>query len=156
MKYILTITTLFLLLACQSGSEQSSTIADLIYQNGNIYTVNENMPKAEAVAVKDGKISFIGSNDEAEKYRGENTQVIDLSGQTMVPGLIESHGHIMGLGRSKRTLNLMQVKNYDELVAMVAEAVKKAEPGEWITGRGWHQSKWIPQPEMVTGYQTHE
>jgi predicted amidohydrolase YtcJ len=157
MRYLLTITTLCLLWACQSGGEQSANSADVIFQNGNIYTVDSNTPKAEAVAVKDGKITFVGSNAEVENYRGSNTQVVDLGGKTMVPGLIESHGHIMGLGRSKRTLNLMGVKNYDEMVDMVAEAAKNAEPGEWITGRGWHQSKWTPQPEvMITGYQTHE
>ncbi|MEM7374919.1 MAG: amidohydrolase [Bacteroidota bacterium] len=130
---------------------------DMVCFNGNIYTMNEKQPMAEAVVVRDGKIVFVGEMEEARSHYPKNIQVLDLQGRTMIPGLIESHGHILGLGRSKRTLNLMHVKNYEELVEMVAEAVKTTPKGDWILGRGWHQSKWTPQPQqMIKGYQTHE
>ncbi|MDX2250211.1 MAG: amidohydrolase [Bacteroidia bacterium] len=132
------------------------TPADFALINGNIYTVNPSQPHAEAVAVKDGRIIAVGTNEEIEVFIEEKTEVLDLAGKTVVPGLIESHAHIMGVGENKRYLNLLAVGSYDELVEKVAEAVAKAKPGEWILGRGWHQSKWIPQPEMITGYQTHE
>ena len=64
-----------------------------------------------------------------------------------MPGFIEGHGHYMGLGRAKQILDLTKVRNWDEIVTMVAGAVDKAQPGEWIFGRGWHQDKWDGVPE---------
>ena len=130
--------------------------ADLVIHNGAIYTMDDNNPAAEAVAVTGNKIVSIGSNDEINKMIAKQTEAIDLQGKTMTPGFIESHGHILSLGRAKMKLDLNGLKNYDELVLMVEEAVKKIEPGEWILGRGWHQSKWVPQPDpMIRGFQTH-
>ena len=130
--------------------------ADLVVQNGNIYTVDVNSPKASAVAVKGGRIIAVGSNSDIDPFVGKKTRVVDLEGLTMIPGFIESHGHIMGLGSSKMKLDLNGIKDYDELVDIVANAVSETVPGEWILGRGWHQSKWTPQPEtMVKGFQTH-
>ena len=131
-------------------------VADTIYTNGNIYTADANDSKVEALAVKDGMIMAIGSKAEILKLEGSNTKTIDLSSKTMTPGFIESHGHLMGVGYNKLELDLMYVKTYDELVEKVAEAVEKADPGTWITGRGWHQDKWIEKPkEMHKGFQTH-
>ncbi len=130
--------------------------ADLVIRNGNIYTLDENKPLGEAVAVIDGKIAFVGSDREAKNLIGPQTEVLDLQGKTMIPGFIESHGHIISLGRAKMRLDLNEVNNYAELVDLVAVAVKEAKPGQWILGRGWHQSKWEPQPNpMVRGFQTH-
>jgi len=107
--------------------------------------------------VVDGKIAFVGSEEQARAQVSNETDVVDLQGRTMIPGFIEGHGHIMGLGLSKLNLDLMNVANYEALVEKVAVAVDSAEKGEWITGRGWHQSKWIPQPgEMIKGFQTHK
>jgi predicted amidohydrolase YtcJ len=140
--------------ACASGPENP---ADSVFINGIVYTVDETNPKAEAVAVKDGLILAVGATAEIQEYIGENTEVIDLEGKTMTPGFIESHAHLMGIGYNKLELDLMYVKTYDELVEKVAEAVAKAKPGDWITGRGWHQDKWIQKPEkMVKGFQTNE
>ena len=114
-------------------------------------------PLAEAVAIRDGKIIAVGSQYAMELFIGNQTKVLDLNGKTMVPGLIEGHGHFMGLGYAKMRLDLSTVKSYDELVDMVSDAVKEAKPDEWILGRGWHQSKWDSAPEpSVKGFQTHE
>ena len=94
--------------------------ADLIINNGAIYTVNEDNPKVSAVAVKDGKIIDVGFDADMEPYIGRGTKIIDLEGLAMVPGFIESHGHIMGLGSSKINLDLNGVKNYDEIVKIVS------------------------------------
>jgi hypothetical protein len=83
--------------------------------------------------------------------------VIDLAGRLAVPGFIESHGHFTGIGESRLTLNLMKSRNWDEIVAQVGEAAKKAKPGEWILGRGWHQEKWDVKPSPnVEGFPLHE
>ena len=143
---------ILLLSACSSGEK-----ADSIFYNGSIYTVDDSNPQVEAVAVKDGMIMAVGSSSDIMKYQGDETEMVDLNGQTMTPGFIESHAHMMGVGYNKLELDLMYVKTYDELVAKVAEAVKKAQPGDWITGRGWHQDKWIEKPDnMVKGFQTHD
>jgi predicted amidohydrolase YtcJ len=140
--------------ACTSGPENP---ADSVYLNGVIYTVDETNPKVEAVAVKDGLILAVGTSEEIQAYVGESTEVIDLQGKTMTPGFIESHAHLMGIGYNKLEIDLMGVKTYDELIQKVAEAAANAKPGDWITGRGWHQDKWIQMPEKtVKGFQTHD
>ena len=140
----------FILFGCESND------ADLIIENGTIYTMNDLNPIIEAVAVKNGKIIGLGSKSHIKSFEGKNTKTLDLKGYTMTPGLIEGHGHFMGLGYSKMRLDLSTVANYNELVDMVADAVSNAKPGEWILGRGWHQSKWDTKPlDLVKGFQTH-
>ena len=149
---------LFLLLfsACQSESTSSES-ADLILYNAQIYTVNEATPTAEALAIKDGNILLVGDSATVFQSKQESTELIDLEGQFVMPGFIEGHGHFSGLGGSLMNLNFLRSKSWDEIVAMVAEKVKTAEPGEWISGRGWHQEKWIvPIDEHVHGYPYHD
>lgn len=127
--------------------------ADLVIKNADVYTVNPSQQKAEAVAVSAGNIVFVGSNADAEKWIGSNTEVVDAQGNFVMPGIIEGHGHIHGLGDFLRDINLMHVKNFDEIVAKIADAAAKAKPGEWIVGRGWHQEKWETKPtENYLGY----
>ncbi|SHI42938.1 hypothetical protein SAMN04487911_10243 [Arenibacter nanhaiticus] len=149
------VAVLFLILsACKSSKNEVATM--LIY-GGNIYTVDTIQPIVEAVALKDNIILFAGSLAEAEKFKTDQTQLINLEGKTMTPGLIEGHGHFMGLGYNELNLDLMHTTSYQEIVAAVAEKVKTAAPGEWITGRGWHQNKWKEMPaDMVNGFQTHD
>ncbi|MEM7109888.1 MAG: amidohydrolase [Bacteroidota bacterium] len=133
------------------------TPADLIISGGTIYTVNDQQYTVKAVAARGDRIVYVGDSAEALRYRGEHTKVIDLKGKTMTPGLIEGHGHIMGLGYNELNIDLLGVKSYDELIAKVKEAADNADPGEWITGRGWHQSKWdLAGEEVVKGFQVHD
>ncbi|MCK5455796.1 MAG: amidohydrolase, partial [Melioribacteraceae bacterium] len=113
-------------------------------------------PHAEAIAIKGDTIQSVGSNSEIKKLVGENTEVIDLDGKFVMPGFIESHAHFLGLGNSMMILDLNSAVNWDEIIALVAEAAEKAGPGKWIVGRGWHQEKWDPVPELnVEGYPIH-
>lgn len=149
---LLLITFLFVS-SCSNNNEESAT---MIIHGGNIYTVDDSQPTVEAVAVKDNKILFAGSFNEAESFKSDQTEMIDLKGKTMTPGLIEGHGHFMGLGYNELNLDLMNTTSYQQIVDAVAERVKTAKPGEWITGRGWHQSKWDSMPSnAVKGFQTH-
>jgi predicted amidohydrolase YtcJ len=130
--------------------------ADLVISNGKIYTVDQKNIVVEAVAVKDGKILETGSTNQINSYIGKETTTIDLKGRLMTPGLIEGHGHYMGMGYSLMSLNLMGTSSYQEVVDLVKIAVAEAEPGEWILGRGWHQSKWEKIVEVeVKGFPTH-
>lgn len=135
----------------------TNDLADVIIFNGNIYTMNDLNPRVSAVAIKSGKIIALSKRNNLKKYQNSYTKMIDLSGKTMTPGLIEGHGHFTGLGEAKMNLDLSNVKNYNELVEIVKDAVKNANDGDWIIGRGWHQSKWVNRPDnMVRGFQTHE
>ena len=147
----------WVILAGTGCKDTDHEVADLVIKNGNIYTVDEANPKAEAVAVSGGVIMALGDNQAIDPWIGENTEVIDLQGKTMTPGLIEGHGHFLGMGQAKLNLELLDVTSYEQLVARVAGAVGEARPGEWILGRGWHQSKWdsISGP-VVKGFQTHD
>ena len=106
----------FLILLTVFACGPSKSPADLVIYGGKIYTVNDQQPVVEAVAVVKGKIEFAGSEKEAREYIGDKTNVIDLAGKTMTPGFIEGHGHIMGVGYNELNLDLASVKNYNELV----------------------------------------
>ena len=123
-----------------------SDAADLVLTNGNIVTVDDGNPTAQAIAIREGKILAIGSAVAIDEFVGRQTEIIDLEGQTAIPGFIEGHAHFNGVGQAQLQLNLMSVSNWDEVVAMVEEAANSAEPGELILGRGWHQEKWDRAP----------
>ena len=131
--------------------------AELVLHGGKIVTVDETQPEAEALAVTGGRIVAVGSNDEIDAYIGDGTEVVDLAGQTAIPGFIEGHGHFLGVGGAQMQLRLAEARSWDEIVTMVAAAVEEAQPGELIRGRGWHQEKWDPPPDPnVGGFPIHE
>ena len=135
----------------------SAQPADLVLRSGKIVTMESGAPQAQALAARYGKIVAVGTNQQVQSYIGPSTKVVDLAGRLAVPGLIEGHGHFMGLGSSKMVLNLRDVKNWDEIVAMVAAAASEAQPGAWILGRGFHQAKWDKPPvPNVQGFPVHE
>ncbi|HEX6307592.1 MAG TPA: amidohydrolase [Longimicrobiales bacterium] len=137
-----------LFMGCAAGPQQEP--ADLVLRNGHVVTVDTALPEAEAIAVRGHGIVAVGTDEEIEAYIGESTRVIDLGGRLTIPGLIEGHGHFMSVGQQKLNLDLMQVRNWDEVVGMVAAAARDAAPDAWITGRGWHQEKWdrVPEPNV--------
>jgi len=146
----------FVMIGLLIGCAQKKEPADLVLTNGKIVTMDDALPEAEALAARDGVIVAVGRAKKIEAYIGETTKVIDLEGNLAIPGFIEAHGHFTGIGQAMLRLNLMDVMNWDDVVAMVKEAVEKAEPGEWILGRGWHQEKWDKTPEPnVDGLPLH-
>lgn len=131
--------------------------ADLVLVNGNFATMDLARPQAQAVAISGNSILAVGTNESIGRYQGDQTQVIDLGGRFAMPGLIEGHGHFVGLGQSLMMLDLSEVESWEEVVEMVAEATQVTPPGQWILGRGWHQSKWKQPPaDHVDGYPTHD
>jgi predicted amidohydrolase YtcJ len=130
--------------------------ADLVLRGGRIVTVDEARPEAQALAVRGYEIVAVGSDREIGAYVGPQTRVIELAGRLAVPGLIEGHAHFMGLGWSKRVLDLTRASTWDEIIAQVGAAARKAKPGDWIFGSGWHQEKWRAAPEpSVDGVPLH-
>jgi predicted amidohydrolase YtcJ len=155
--FAVTVTTLTVQARAQRGGTAQAPPADLVLTNGRIVTVDDGRPEAEAIAISRDRIQAIGTAAEIKAMTGPNTQVIDLQGQLAIPGFIESHAHFASLGGAQMQLNLMNVESWDKIVAMVAEAVSRARPGEWIYGRGWHQEKWTSRPTVhVEGFPTHE
>jgi predicted amidohydrolase YtcJ len=149
---------LILLLAAVAFScGKKQTPADTVILGGKVYTMEDAHPQVEAVAVRGDKIVFAGTEKEVQALIGEKTTVINLEGKTLTPGFIEGHGHIMGVGYNELNLDLMDAKSFDEIVARVKDAVSKAQPGQWIVGRGWHQDKWDVKPaKMVKGFPLHQ
>lgn len=135
---------------CKQGKPSG---ADLIIVNAYVYTSDSLRPHAEALAIKDGLLLYVGTNDSARIYADDHTELLDAGGNFIMPGFIEGHGHIHGMGDFLRDINLMAVANWDEALRRIDSAVKKAKPGEWIIGRGWHQEKWdkMPNPNHL-GY----
>jgi predicted amidohydrolase YtcJ len=132
-------------IGCLPGAER----ADLLFVNGNIYTVNASQPRAESIAVKNHRIVFVGSNSEAEKFKGDRTRLVDLVGKTVLPGLTDAHCHIFGIGEREMSLNLEGTNSRDDFLARIRERVSQTERGKWITGRGWIETFWRP-PQFPT------
>jgi predicted amidohydrolase YtcJ len=127
-----------------AGASPTLEPADLVFKNGNFYTVNERQPRAEAIAVRGDRIVFVGTNREVKRYEGTRTRVIDLKGHTVVPGLTDSHAHLIGVGLREMTLNLEGTNGLEDFLAKVKARVDRAKAGQWITGRGWIETHWKP------------
>ena len=117
--------------------------ADLVLINGKIITVNSEDETAEALVVTDGVFTYVGENETALDYVGEDTEVIDLKGKTVTPGLIDSHNHMQWVGKALQQINCRSppITSIKDLQEEVKKKVRKTKPGEWIIGRGWDQVK---------------
>lgn len=129
-----------LLSSCTSTS-QSSQQADLVIYNGTVYTVNGNFDKAEAFAVKDGKIIEVGSTAAIRKKYAA-TEEIDAAGKAIYPGLIDAHSHFYRYGLGLQSADLVGSTSYKEVVQQLVAQREKYPDAEWITGRGWDQNDW--------------
>ena len=133
-----------MLAACGEPDGAPGT-ADLILHNGHIVTVDPDRPTAEALAIRGDRILAAGSDFEILELAGDGTESIDLRGATAVPGLIDAHLHFPRLGKRTETLFLDGTASPDEAIAVVAREVAEANPGDWITGQGWHTVYWNTQ-----------
>jgi predicted amidohydrolase YtcJ len=121
--------------------------ADLVLRGGSVVTVDDALPRAEAVAIRGFEIVAVGSNREIDAYLGPETETLELEGRLAIPGFIDGHAHYLSLGEAKMILDLTRAATWSEIVEQVAAAAREAEPGEWIFGSGWHQEKWTELPE---------
>jgi predicted amidohydrolase YtcJ len=127
---------------CAHAQQAAQTPADLVVTDARIYTVDANRPVAEAMAIRDGRVLFVGSVQGALSHRGPATRVIELQGRTVIPGMIDAHAHLPGLGSALRTVDLVGTRSYDEVVARVAARARELPVGTWVVGRGWDQNQW--------------
>lgn len=139
-------------LVCTSRVAPSQTPpAELVVTNARIYTVDDVRPLAQAMAVRGGRLVFVGSDRGALAYRGSATRVVDLQGKTVIPGMVDAHAHLAGLGLTLRIVNLVGTKSLDEVISRVAARAREVPAGTWILGRGWDQNDWSD-----TRFPTHE
>src|SRR2546428_9754518 len=110
--------------------------ADLVFVNGNVYTVDEKRPHAEAIAVKGDRIVYVGSNSDAKQFQDTNTRVVDLHGATVVPGMTDAHYHFIGVGQREMNLTLQGLPNLADFPAKVKQRDDPAKPGDRVTRRG--------------------
>lgn len=127
----------------------AQSMADLVLTNGRVYTVDNARPVVSALAVRDGRIVFVGSDAEARALSGPATTAIDLRGATVVPGFTDAHAHLLGLGTTLQRVNLAGSASYEEVISRVQTWAKNIRPGQWILGRGWDQNRW-PTKEFPT------
>ncbi|MBI4509745.1 MAG: amidohydrolase, partial [Deltaproteobacteria bacterium] len=107
--------------------------------------------RAQAVAVRGGRIEAVGTDEELRPFIGANTEVVELSGRAVTPGLVDGHCHLYGLGRSMEMLSLKGLGQVGEVAARVRDSAGNRPQGEWIIGRGWDQNLWTPAE-----FPTHE
>lgn len=113
---------------------------DLMLLNGNIYTMNRQLPKAEAVAIKGSSIIAVGKSSEIENLGRKNYKVINLQGKTVIPGLIDCHTHFLSFAYGLRRVNLEGISSFDEVLSYIKSFSKKLKPNEWLVGGGWDKN----------------
>lgn len=113
--------SVFLGLIVAAATHAAPPAADLIVHDARIHTVDAARPSARAMAIRDGRIVFVGSEREAMSLRGANTRLLDLDGRTVIPGMIDAHAHLLGLGQGLQTLDLRGTGSYDAVIAKVLE-----------------------------------
>lgn len=128
------------LLAVALGIPAAAQTADLIIENANIYTVNKGQPKARSLAVQGDKIVAVGND--LSSLAGPRTRRLDLKGATVIPGLIDAHAHLRGLGGLLESRDLRHVASIAEIAAYVRQQAAGMPAGEWVTGRNWDQTNW--------------
>src|SRR5882672_832477 len=145
---------LFLTLAVSTAlAQEQAPKAEVIFVHGNIFTgvagtaVLGGSPRAQAIAVRGGRIQAVGQESEVLKLKGTETKVVDLGGHFVMPGFNDAHLHLASAGLQKLNVDLTGVKTLDELRDRVLARVQTAKPGEWIQGGGWDETLW---PVKVT------
>ena len=116
--------------------------ADLIVTNARIYTVDDSRPVVSALAVRGGRVAFAGDVRGAMALRGTQTRIVDLGGRTVIPGMVDAHGHVAGLGDALAIVDLVGSTSVEDVVARVVAKSGGKAAGQWISGRGWDQNRW--------------
>jgi len=149
------------IIGCGSAETDPENTADLVLTNARVYTFRWSepaldgtpatdapwsdagwRPDAQAVAIGDGRVLAIGSHEEISDWIGPETEQLDLAGATLIPGLVDSHTHVRGLGELEAAVNLVGIETEDEAIARVVARAAERDPGEWIIGRGWDEGAW--------------
>ena len=132
---LITVFLIALLLGC--NAKDKTEAADKVFINGNVYTVNESQPTAEAVAIKGNKIVFVGSSINAKDFIGEGTETTDLQGKTMMPGFVSAHDHLIASAWTTLGVQIYNAKDKTEALEMIKVYAEANPDKEVIQGIGW-------------------
>lgn len=138
--------------ALSQSSAQECLDADLVMHNTTVYTSNDQLWTAEAVASLGDKIIFVGSNDGAASYMCGSANIIDMAGKTVFAGFTDSHQHLEGVGRRTKTLSLFGIPTLAETVQTIADWAENIPDGNWVTGRGWIEREWTDEERFLNKY----
>lgn len=141
LKFFVSTIIVLLALAYLLFVRDGTAHADMVLIGGRVYTVNPEMPAAEAIAVSDGRIIAVGTNEEVLRFVRADT-TIDLAGKAVFPGFIDAHAHLEGLGVFLNNIDLVGTGSAREIQEMVRERAEIIPAGVWIRGRGWDQNDW--------------
>lgn len=122
---------------------EARTVADTILMNAHIITMDKGNPRAEAVAIKDGRFLFVGQNASVRESIGRRTEVRNLDGMTVLPGFIESHNHTMNFGLNLSAVDLSRARSIDEIIRLLKNRADREEKGHWIFGLGYNQNELV-------------
>jgi predicted amidohydrolase YtcJ len=125
--------------------------ADLVLRNGRFYPVASPGAIEGSLAVRDGRIAYLGPDPGAAGLVGAGTEVVELAGRAVTPGLIDAHSHLVNLGRALAEVDLVGTASYEEVISRVRAQARELPPGSWVRGRGWDQNDW-----PVQEFPTHE
>ncbi len=131
---------LFLLLPVLAAPAMSQT-ADAVFTNARVWTVDPSHPRAEAVAVRGGRILAAGSAEEMRRYTGETTRVVDCGKRLLLPGFIDDHTHFMSGGFQLQSVDLRHARSPEEFAALIRDRAARY-PDRWITGGDWDHDNW--------------
>jgi len=112
---------------------------DLILSNGQFFTLDAQNTIAQALAVKEGRIVAVGSDEQIEALSGRNTRQVALSGRTAIPGIFDSHNHLMEVGTKLSQIRLDECQSPQEMMELVRQRAQETPPGTWIVGQGWNE-----------------
>ncbi|MEP7348313.1 MAG: amidohydrolase, partial [Gemmatimonadaceae bacterium] len=144
-------TLLSLLCAGATANALRAQAPDLIVTNARIYTVDANRPVVDAMAIRGGRIVATGPRRLIESLKGPTTRVVDVNGRTIIPGMVDAHVHLAGLGQALRNVDLVGTTSYQQVIDKVVARAREVPAGTWIIGRGWDQNDWAD-----TRFPTHD
>lgn len=144
---------IFLVVSCGPASKRE--VADLVFLNGVIWTVNPDQPRAEAVAVEGEKILEVGSSEDIQAFIGEETEVVDLKGMLLLPGFVDSHTHFLDGGFAMSRIQLREAISREDFIARTERKAKELGEGEWILDGDWDHQQFdppeLPRKEWIDG-----
>jgi len=140
--------------ACSSDHDSTRTIptADVIVINADVHTSDVGQPKAEGFAVRDGKLVLVGADEDVRALAGDDTEIIDANGATVLPGFVDGHTHLVSGAGLATGVDLSEIEDKDEWLRIIAEKVATVPDGKWILGGGWDQNLSdgiLPTKEML-------
>src|SRR3954447_562386 len=123
---------------------------DLVLINGKVLTLDERSTVTEAIAVREGKILATGSSASIKSLAGARTRVLDVSGKTVIPGLIDTHAHFKAAGLADYVVNMSRAKTVAEALEAIKAFAARKKPGEWIVGGAWHPPSQLAEKRYLT------